>query len=61
MIGDKLTDIELAYNFEGKGILLLTGYGSEESKKINSPKHTPVYIAKDILDAVYWIKQNTSP
>lgn len=60
MIGDKLTDIELAYNFGGKGILLLTGYGSEELKKINSQAHTPVYIAHDILDAVQWIKENNS-
>ncbi|MGB9735203.1 MAG: D-glycero-alpha-D-manno-heptose-1,7-bisphosphate 7-phosphatase [bacterium] len=59
MIGDKLTDIELAYNFGGRGILLLTGYGEEEVKKINSPRHTPLYVAKDILDAVEWIKKQS--
>ena len=59
MIGDKLTDIELAGNFGGRGILLLTGYGKEEIKKLDPDKHHPVYIGKDILDAVEWIKKNT--
>lgn len=59
MIGDKLTDIELAYNFGGRGILLLTGYGKDEIKKIDSAKHTPLYVAKDILDAVEWIRKQT--
>ncbi len=59
MIGDKLTDIELARNFDGRGILLLTGYGNEEIKKLDPQKHNPVYIGKDILDAAAWIKKNT--
>ncbi len=58
MIGDKLTDMELAHNFGGKGILLQTGYGKEEARKINSTAHNPVYIAGDILDAVEWLKAN---
>ena len=58
MIGDKLTDIELAVNFGGKGILLMTGYGSVEIKKLDPHKHKPVYIAQDILDAVQWIQHN---
>lgn len=64
MIGDKLTDMELAYNFGGRGILLLTGYGNEELKKLNPQKHNPAYIGKDILDAVNWIEthpQNPPP
>ncbi len=59
MIGDKLTDIELARNFGGRGILLLTGYGKEEIKKLDPQKHNPVYIGKDILDAVSWIKMSS--
>ena len=58
MIGDKLTDIELAGNFGGRGILLLTGYGREEMKKLDTSKHHPVYVAQDILDAVQWIQKN---
>ena len=58
MIGDKLTDIELAENFGGRGILLLTGYGKQEMKKLDPNKHHPSYIGKDILDAVEWIKKN---
>ncbi len=58
MIGDKLTDIELAENFGGRGILLLTGYGKQELKKLDPNKHHPAYIGKDILDAVEWIKKS---
>jgi D-glycero-D-manno-heptose 1,7-bisphosphate phosphatase len=58
MIGDKLTDIELARNFGGRGILLLTGYGKEEIKKLDPRRHNPAYIGKDILDAVEWIRKN---
>lgn len=60
MIGDKLTDIELAHNFGGRGILLLTGYGTKERGHLAGKPYAPVYIAKDIIDAVNWIR-NQSP
>ncbi len=56
MIGDKLTDIELAHNFGGRGILLLTGYGTKERGHLDGKPYAPVYIAKDIIDAVNWIR-----
>ncbi len=59
MIGDKASDIELAKNFGGKGILVLTGFGKEELKKIEDKALQPVYVATDILDAVEWIKAET--
>ncbi len=56
MIGDKLCDMELAYNFGGRGILVLTGYGTKEQALIDGKPYAPVYLAADILDAVRWIK-----
>lgn len=52
IVGDKISDIEIAQNIGGKGILVLTGKGKDEEKKI---KQKPCYIAKDLSDAVEWI------
>ncbi len=55
VVGDKATDIDLAHNVGATGILVQTGYG--KSVLSNSYQHptTPNYIAKDLLEAVYWI------
>jgi len=43
MIGDKICDIELAANARLNGILLTTGHGLEESKKVlKQYPNTPV-------------------
>jgi len=52
MVGDKASDIELAYNTGAKAILVLTGKGYEERDKLI---HQPHYIAKDLKEAVEWI------
>ncbi len=56
MIGDKITDIQLAQKAKIKGILVLTGYGKKEYGIIKKDglKH-PDYVAKDLHDAVRWI------
>jgi phosphoglycolate phosphatase-like HAD superfamily hydrolase len=36
MVGDTLNDIETGKNAGCKTVLVLTGYGEEEQKKINS-------------------------
>ena len=63
VVGDKLTDVELARNFGGRGILVLTGYGEKERDKLDQVRDepgrvVPVYIASDILDAVNWIARH---
>ena len=59
VIGDKLTDIEPAYEVGAKGILVLTGYGKEQMESLNErSKRQPHYIATDILEAVNWILQD---
>lgn len=56
MVGDKVTDIELARKVGAKGILVLTGYGRDELQKISDvPVENPAYVALDLFDAVKWI------
>ncbi|MBI5328380.1 MAG: lipopolysaccharide heptosyltransferase II [Deltaproteobacteria bacterium] len=52
VIGDKVSDVEIAQGIGGKGILVLTGMGRDEEKKLN---HKPSYIAHDLKGAVEWI------
>lgn len=62
LVGDKGTDIECAHRAGAQGILVLTGYGRDELRKINSAALAqPAYVAADLLDAVQWIiKDKTS-
>ncbi len=56
VIGDKITDIELARNVGATGIFVLTGYGlGEYTYQRDSWKVEPDYIAKNLFDAVSWI------
>ncbi len=48
MVGDTLNDIETGKNVKCKTVLVLTGYGSKELKKINSIK--PDFIFKNLLE-----------
>lgn len=52
VVGDKPSDMELARNFGGKAVLVLTGEGKETLGKLDSP---PDYVAPDISGAVDWI------
>ncbi len=56
VIGDRLSDIEMAERLDLKGILVRTGYGRGEIEYL-LPGSTlrPVYIADDLLEAVKWI------
>lgn len=52
VVGDKVSDVEIACKIGGKGILVLTGAGKDEKEKLI---HQPAYIADDLKDAVEWI------
>ncbi len=54
MVGDMAKDIELAKRVGARGILVRTGYG----KSVKSPDIKPVYVARDVLDAVNWIMKD---
>ncbi|GAB6100019.1 D-glycero-beta-D-manno-heptose 1,7-bisphosphate 7-phosphatase [Halanaerocella petrolearia] len=56
MIGDKISDVELAHKVDAKGILVLTGYGRGNYENDQSDWEVePDYIAEDLYDAVEWI------
>ncbi|MCI0527987.1 MAG: HAD hydrolase-like protein, partial [Nitrospira sp.] len=48
-----LTDIQLACNAGAKGVLVLTGCGQDQKTKLDSSP--PVFIARDLYEAVQWI------
>ena len=61
VVGDKVTDIELAHRVGAKGILVLTGYGKDEHQKIKeTPAKKPAFVARDLFDAVKWIMNDLS-
>ena len=55
MIGDRKTDIEAGSISGCKTVLVLSGYGKVESKKIEQWVHKPDYVASDLSQAVHWI------
>ncbi len=56
MVGDKMVDVECAHQIGVKGVLVLTGYGKDELKKIEGARiRRPEYVADDIFNAVKWI------
>jgi len=56
IVGDKLTDIELARRAGAEGILVLTGYGEEQRKRLDETENVqPAYIATDLLQAIQWV------
>lgn len=56
-VGDKECDIVFGKNAGGKAVLVLTGYGKETKSGL---KVKPDFIAKDICEAVNWIKKDVS-
>lgn len=59
VVGDRYLDIELAHNVGANGILVLTGYGQGELRYVGpKQKCKPVFIARDLLDAVQWIAKD---
>jgi len=53
VIGDKKIDIEMGKNAGCKTILVLSGHGMKEKENSKAD-----YIAKDLLEAAEWIKEN---
>ena len=56
LVGDKRSDMECAHRAGATGILVLTGYGRDELKKVKGvPVAQPAYVAANVLDAARWI------
>ena len=52
VIGDKLSDLEMALNAGATPALVLTGYGRETLTRLDSGEFRPAIIAADLLGAV---------
>jgi len=57
VIGDKSSDVKLGKNIKAVTILVLTGYGSEETNKLKEENDKPDFVASDLLDAANWLKK----
>ena len=56
VIGDRISDIELAHRSDLKGILVTTGYGlGDVTYLLPNATYKPVHIAADLFQAVRWI------
>jgi D-glycero-D-manno-heptose 1,7-bisphosphate phosphatase len=56
LVGDHGSDVEAVQRVGGKGVLVLSGHGQEEAHK---NLVAPDFIARDLLEAVYWIMLQT--
>lgn len=56
LIGDRVSDIELAKRCNLKGVLVKTGYGKGDLEYVfPNSRAKPLHVAKDLLAAVRWI------
>jgi len=55
VVGDKLSDVELARRVNAAGILVKTGHGVKEAEKIRTTAIIPDLICSDLAEAVNWI------
>ena len=58
LIGDKMSDIEAGYRAGCKTILVLTGQGNDELKKISKMNIKPNYVSKDLYTAIQIINRS---
>jgi histidinol-phosphate phosphatase family protein len=54
-VGDSIRDYLLGYNAGAKGILVLTGHGRKQSKKIEEQKIKPLAVCKTLKQAANFI------
>lgn len=55
VVGDRVSDLELAANVGASSILVLTGYGPTARKELRETGITPNHVAADLYEASGWI------
>jgi D-glycero-D-manno-heptose 1,7-bisphosphate phosphatase len=58
-VGDKMSDILLGKNAGGKTILVLTGYGEGERRRMNDEGVSPDMVVRGLAEAADWILLNS--
>jgi D-glycero-D-manno-heptose 1,7-bisphosphate phosphatase len=61
VIGDKLSDLDAGRRAGCKTVLVLTGYGRMERRRLAATRGRPDCVATSILSAVPWILRQTPP
>ncbi|MDI6804682.1 MAG: D-glycero-beta-D-manno-heptose 1,7-bisphosphate 7-phosphatase [Bacteroidota bacterium] len=56
VIGDRIVDVKAAHSVGAKSILVLTGYGKNQIDEIQSQNIYVDYIAKNLYDAMQFVK-----
>lgn len=59
IVGDKLIDLETGERVGCRTVLVLTGYGHDEAKKIGKSNIRPEHVAQDLYYAVLWILEKS--
>lgn len=55
VVGDKLTDLELARRVGAHALLVLTGKGRKSLEILNREGHQPEHVSEDLAEGVDWI------
>ncbi len=58
VVGDRLLDLELARNIRARGILVLTGYGTEEWAGLDPATQKQTLVAAHLLEAAQMILED---
>jgi D-glycero-D-manno-heptose 1,7-bisphosphate phosphatase len=55
VVGDKLSDVELASCIGARGVLVRTGHGEGEAARAEDIGAAPAYIAANLMEATAWM------
>ncbi|MBN1956503.1 MAG: HAD family hydrolase [Anaerolineae bacterium] len=55
IVGDKGTDLEAGRRVGCRTVLVLTGYGPDERRRLETAGPRPDFVARDLSEAVEWI------
>jgi len=61
VVGDRFSDMELAYRLNINGVMVKTGYGLGDIAYVMPGKQKPNHIAQDLHHAARWIVERESP
>ncbi len=63
MVGDKLLDVETAHNARARGVLVRTGYGRDEERRLAGGEGAPApdRVCEDLEEAARWILGREEP
>jgi len=61
VVGDRVSDLELAANVGATSILVLSGYGAAAREELKGTGITPDFVAADLYEASGWILEREGP